>query len=75
MSSPLLRELEEKEKAYSRARFQLSKRVLCEVDHVREFAYLEILVPESSVEKSRRMIKEVQSNPRSESELGLNGDI
>lgn len=56
MSSPLLRELEEKEEAFSRARFQLSKGVLCEVDHVREFAYLEVLVPESPVEKSRRMI-------------------
>lgn len=48
MSSLLLRELEE---AYGRARFQLSRGVLCEVDHVREFAYLEMLVPESPMER------------------------
>lgn len=77
MSSLLLRELEEKEETYGRARFHLSKGVLCEVGHVRKFAYLEMVGPESPMEKVGRMIygKEVQRNPRSESELRLSGSI
>lgn len=47
--SLLLRELVGKRGACGRARFQLRKQVLCEeVGRVGEFAYLEMLIPEST---------------------------
>lgn len=51
MSILLLRELEKKEEACGRARFQLSKEVLCEAEHVRDFAYSGMVVPERPMEK------------------------
>ena len=48
-----------------------------EVGHVGEFACLEGLVPEGTIEKGERTIqgKGPQSSPRSEKRLGLNEGI
>lgn len=58
MRKLLLRELEGKQGVCSTGRFQLSKEVLGEqVEHVGKFANLEMIVPESTVEKFGRMIE------------------